>query len=142
MADKTGFEAVSDSDRKAFKLSIYNDNKFRNVDVVVFYPNYLKTDGNYCFSQRLYLEELNAENEQYENAYHVSIAVKPSLWSDAIYQVQLTDFTDNRTLYSFEMDNDMNIISYNRKSPDKVLQNTDAMESVASTMAIAKEFVN
>ena len=142
VADNTNFEATSDSDRKTFKLSINNDNKFHDVDVVVFYPQYLKTDGNYCFSQRLYLKELSSDTAQYENTYHVSIVVKPSLWSDSVYRVQLTDFTDNQSLYSFEMDNDMNIISYNGKSPESVLNNSEAMESVTATMNVAKEFIN
>lgn len=60
---------------------------------------------------------------------------------EPVYRVTLTDFTDHQTLYAFEMDSSMHIISCTGLSPEDVLRDPDAMECLSTTMDVAREFV-
>lgn len=133
------FVKREDENQTMYSLSVTNSDRAEPMQysVGMFYPTYLKYNGNYCVSQTLVLNE---EKTGYENQYSVLIAIKPHIFGDMIYQFSVTDYTDNGKVYAFETNDKLEVTYYSGLSPDKLFSNSEAMAEINETFNIAKEY--
>ena len=109
-----------------------------DCNVGIFFPKYLKFTGNYCISNALYF---NTENSGYVKNYDVTLTIKPHLFKEMDFQIQIQDNTENGTeWYTFDINENQEIIKNYRMSPEEILNNSEVKDLLNEVMKVANEY--
>lgn len=135
--NNTDLKKIGNSNTITYQTTVnYNDTN-SIYDIAVFYPKYLKYSGNYGVSQRLVLDD---QKTTYINKYHVVVTIKPHIFGEMSYQFQVTDFTDGDKRYTFVLDEELSVTSYNGLSPDTLLKNEEVFSIITEEINIVRNY--
>ncbi len=136
-ANSNCVEIPSDS-RKTYDLTPDKNKSINDFSVHIFFPKYLKFTGGYNVSQVVYM---NDDGSGYLNNYHVSMSIRPHLFRNTEFQIQVQDYTKNDMLiYTFDVTHNLEVIKNYGLDPSEILENPDSKALIEKAMETADKY--
>lgn len=130
-------EMPSDS-RKIYDLTPDKNKSINDFSVYIFFPRYLKFTGNYDISQAVYM---NDDGSGYLNDYHVSMSIRPHLFRNTEFQIQVQDYTKNNiVIYTFDVTHNLEVIKNYGLDPSEIFENPDSKALIDKAMETADKY--
>ena len=130
-------EMPSDS-RKIYDLTPDKNKSINDFSVHIFFPRYLKFTGNYYVSQSMYM---NDDGSGYLNDYHVSMSIRPHLFRNTEFQIQVQDYTKNNiVIYTFDVTHNLEVIKNYGLDPSEIFENPDSKALIDKAMETADKY--
>lgn len=109
-----------------------------STSAVVFFPEYLSFSGNYCISDALYT---NTDDSGYSQNYGVTLSIRPHLFKEMDFQIQIQDHTENDIKwYTFDTNRNLEIVKNYGFDPQEILHHPEVKTLVDEAMNTANTY--
>ncbi|MDE6777067.1 MAG: hypothetical protein K2J25_03920, partial [Oscillospiraceae bacterium] len=85
-----------------------NNKSMDSCTAGIIFPKYLKFTGNYCISGAIYA---NTDDSEYFQNYGVTLSIRPHLFKEMDFQIQIQDHTENDIkFYIFDTNRNLEVV--------------------------------
>ncbi|MDE7094299.1 MAG: hypothetical protein K2O52_05245 [Oscillospiraceae bacterium] len=112
-----------------------NNKSMDSCTTGIIFPKYLKFTGNYCISGAIYA---NTDDSEYFQNYGVILSIRPHLFKEMDFQIQIQDHTENdMKFYIFDTNRNLEVVENYGLDPQEILNHSEVKTLVNEAMNIA-----